>query len=128
MASPITFLDTYFFVFHFESCSHNLHKTHRRVGISQGLGTNSFDSGHLVCVTSFSFDWFEGLGLKWYALPAVSSMMFDCGGLQFTAAPFNGWYMSTEIGCRNLCDAQRLNMLEVCTQMFNQKHLTANTV
>lgn len=49
-------------------------------------------------------------------------MMFDCGGLQFTAAPFNGWYMSTEIGCRNLCDAQRLNMLEVGTQLSNQKH------
>ncbi|CAG9821998.1 unnamed protein product [Phaedon cochleariae] len=39
-------------------------------------------------------------------------MMFDCGGIQFTAAPFNGWYMSTEIGCRDLCDTQRLNMLE----------------
>nr|XP_023011652.1 nitric oxide synthase [Leptinotarsa decemlineata] len=59
-----------------------------------------------------TYDWFEGLGLKWYALPAVSNMMFDCGGIQFTAAPFNGWYMSTEIGCRNLCDTQRLNMLE----------------
>ncbi|CAH2013210.1 unnamed protein product [Acanthoscelides obtectus] len=59
-----------------------------------------------------TYDWFEGLGLKWYALPAVSNMMFDCGGIQFTAAPFNGWYMSTEIGCRDLCDATRLNMLE----------------
>lgn len=60
-----------------------------------------------------SYDWFEKLNLRWYALPAVSSMMFDCGGIQFPAAPFNGWYMSTEIGCRNLCDTQRLNMLEV---------------
>ncbi|XP_076253398.1 nitric oxide synthase isoform X1 [Rhynchophorus ferrugineus] len=59
-----------------------------------------------------TLDWFETLGLRWYALPAVSNMMFDCGGLQFTAAPFNGWYMSTEIGCRDLCDPQRLNMLE----------------
>ncbi|XP_031351762.1 nitric oxide synthase-like [Photinus pyralis] len=59
-----------------------------------------------------SFDWFEQLGLKWYSPPAVSNMMFDCGGLQFTAAPFNGWYMSAEIGCRNLCDTYRLNMLE----------------
>ncbi|CAH1134822.1 unnamed protein product [Ceutorhynchus assimilis] len=56
--------------------------------------------------------WFETLGLRWYALPAVSSMMFDCGGIQFPATPFNGWYMSTEIGCRNLCDTHRLNMLE----------------
>ncbi|KAG5898095.1 hypothetical protein JTB14_027452 [Gonioctena quinquepunctata] len=59
-----------------------------------------------------TYKWFEELGLKWYTLPAVSNMMFDCGGIQFTAAPFNGWYMSTEIGCRNLCDTHRLNMLE----------------
>lgn len=61
----------------------------------------------------FRYSWFEELGLKWYALPAVSGMMFDCGGLEFTAAPFNGWYMSTEIGCRNFCDTQRYNLLEV---------------
>ncbi|KAK5644702.1 hypothetical protein RI129_006002 [Pyrocoelia pectoralis] len=59
-----------------------------------------------------TFNWFEELGLKWYSLPAVSNMMFDCGGLQFTGAAFNGWYMSTEIGCRNLCDSYRFNMLE----------------
>lgn len=65
-----------------------------------------------VPLTHPTFEWFEDLGLRWYALPAVSNMMFDCGGIQFTAAPFNGWYMSTEIGCRDLCDPQRLNMLE----------------
>ncbi|KDR21429.1 nitric oxide synthase, salivary gland isoform X2 [Zootermopsis nevadensis] len=59
-----------------------------------------------------TFGWFEKLDLRWYALPAVSNMLFDCGGLEFTAAPFNGWYMSTEIGCRDLCDTHRLNMLE----------------
>ena len=58
-------------------------------------------------------EWFSELNLKWFALPAVSSMMFDCGGLQFTAAPFNGWYMGTEIACRNFCDVQRYNLIEV---------------
>lgn len=62
---------------------------------------------------SYRYAWFEELGLRWYSLPAVSGMMFDCGGLEFTAAPFNGWYMSTEIGCRNFCDIQRYNLLEV---------------
>lgn len=65
------------------------------------------------CLSMRRFEWFEKLDLRWYALPAVANMLFDCGGLEFTAAPFNGWYMSTEIGCRNLCDAHRLNMLEV---------------
>ena len=59
-----------------------------------------------------SFDWFSKLGLQWYVVPAVSNMLFDCGGLQFPAAPFNGWYMATEIGARNLGDVTRYNQLE----------------
>ncbi|KAJ2952585.1 hypothetical protein O0L34_g6909 [Tuta absoluta] len=59
-----------------------------------------------------NYDWFKDLGLRWYVLPAVSNMRMDCGGLEFTATAFNGWYMSTEIGCRNLCDVTRLNITE----------------
>ncbi|XP_011860822.1 PREDICTED: nitric oxide synthase, salivary gland [Vollenhovia emeryi] len=71
-----------------------------------------------VSLSHPTYDWFEKLGLKWFAVPAVSGMVFDCGGLVFTAAPFNGWYMSTEIGSRDLCDAQRYNMLEtIATSM-----------
>ncbi|XP_064613409.1 nitric oxide synthase 1-like [Liolophura sinensis] len=58
------------------------------------------------------YPWFAELGLRWYCLPAVSGMLFDCGGLEFTACPFNGWYMGTEIGARDLCDVHRYNMLE----------------
>ncbi|XP_012262601.2 nitric oxide synthase, salivary gland [Athalia rosae] len=65
-----------------------------------------------VPISHPTFEWFEKLNLKWFAVPAVSGMIFDCGGLEFTAAPFNGWYMSTEIGSRDLCDIQRYNMLE----------------
>lgn len=69
-----------------------------------------------VPISHPKYTWFEELDLRWYSLPAVSGMMFDCGGLEFTAAPFNGWYMSTEIGCRNFCDTQRYNLLEVIAQ------------
>nr|ACZ60615.1 nitric oxide synthase [Panulirus argus] len=58
------------------------------------------------------YEWFSELDLQWYALPAVSSLMFDCGGLEFPAAPFNGWYMVSEIGTRDLCDPHRFNILE----------------
>ncbi|KAG7170858.1 Nitric oxide synthase, salivary gland-like, partial [Homarus americanus] len=58
------------------------------------------------------YKWFIELGLQWYTLPAVSNLLFDCGGLEFPAAPFNGWYMASEIGTRDLCDPQRLNILE----------------
>nr|QCX35686.1 Nitric Oxide Synthase 1 [Nautilus pompilius] len=63
-----------------------------------------------------NFPWFEEMGLKWYALPGVSALLFDCGGLEFPAVPFNGWYMGTEIGARNLCDSNRYNITEVCAK------------
>lgn len=56
-------------------------------------------------------DWFESLGLQWYALPVISDMMLEIGGIRLTAAPFNGWYMGTEIGSRNFGDVGRYNML-----------------
>lgn len=46
-----------------------------------------------------------------FVFSAVSDMLFDVGGIEFTAAPFNGWYMGTEIGARDLCDKQRYNLL-----------------
>lgn len=60
-----------------------------------------------------TFEWFKDLGLKWYAVPAVADMLFDVGGIEFPAAPFNGWYMGTEIGSRNLCDENRYNLFPV---------------
>lgn len=54
---------------------------------------------------------FETLNLKWYAVPLVSNMRFSCGGVNYTAAPFNGWYMGTEIGARNFADSYRYNVL-----------------
>ncbi|ADU29018.1 nitric oxide synthase oxygenase [Evansella cellulosilytica] len=54
---------------------------------------------------------FEDLHLKWYAIPAISDMMLEIGGIEYTAAPFNGWYMGTEIGARNFADVDRYNML-----------------
>lgn len=58
------------------------------------------------------YDWFEELGLKWFALPAVSNMMLDLGGIQYPT-PFNGFYMGAEIGARNFSDIDRYNMLPI---------------
>ncbi len=55
--------------------------------------------------------WFEELGLRWHALPAISDMRLEIGGVQYPAAPFNGWYMGTEIGGRNLSDTERYDLL-----------------
>ncbi|MFJ7959920.1 nitric oxide synthase oxygenase [Streptomyces sp. NPDC096319] len=57
--------------------------------------------------------WFAELGLRWYAVPAISDMTLEIGGVRYPAAPFNGWYMGTEIGARNLADAERYDLLPV---------------
>ena len=57
------------------------------------------------------YERFKELNLKWYAVPIISDMRFDCGGIDFQAAPFNGWYMGTEIGARNFADTKRYNYL-----------------
>lgn len=54
---------------------------------------------------------FADLDLKWYGVPIVSDMRLEIGGIDYVTAPFNGWYMGTEIGARNLADGQRYNML-----------------
>lgn len=51
------------------------------------------------------------LGLKWYAIPCVSSMILTIGGIDYPCAPFNGHYMGTEIASRNLADERRYNLL-----------------
>ncbi|XP_036849386.2 nitric oxide synthase 1 isoform X2 [Manis javanica] len=65
------------------------------------------------------FEWFKDLGLKWYGLPAVSSMLLEIGGLEFSACPFSGWYMGTEIGVRDYCDNSRYNILEEVAKKMN---------
>ncbi|GII83940.1 nitric oxide synthase oxygenase [Sphaerisporangium siamense] len=55
--------------------------------------------------------WFAGLGLRWHAVPAISNMCLEIGGVCYPCAPFNGWYMGTEIGARNLADEDRYNRL-----------------
>ncbi|MGE7759973.1 nitric oxide synthase oxygenase [Peribacillus sp. NPDC097895] len=66
-----------------------------------------------VPITHPEFTWFKDLQIKWYAVPIISGMRLEIGGITYSAAPFNGWYMGTEIGARNLADEDRYNMLPV---------------
>ncbi|WP_028776421.1 nitric oxide synthase oxygenase [Shimazuella kribbensis] len=54
---------------------------------------------------------FDELQIKWHAVPIISDMRLEIGGINYVAAPFNGWYMGTEIGARNLADEDRYNLL-----------------
>lgn len=62
------------------------------------------------------YGWFAELGLRWHAVPAISNMRLTIGGVHYPLAPFNGWYLGTEIGARNLADADRYDMLPVVAE------------
>jgi nitric-oxide synthase len=58
-------------------------------------------------------EWFAELRLRWHAVPAISNMPLEIGGVVYPATPFNGWYLGTEIGARNLADTDRYDLLPV---------------
>ncbi|MGW1677843.1 nitric oxide synthase oxygenase [Saccharopolyspora sp. NPDC002376] len=60
--------------------------------------------------------WFAELGLRWHAVPVISNMRLSIGGVSYPAAPFNGWYMGTEIGARNFADTDRYDMISVVAE------------
>ncbi len=51
------------------------------------------------------------LGLRWYSVPIITNMILTIGGIDYPCAPFNGFYMCTEIASRNLSDRMRFNAL-----------------
>jgi nitric-oxide synthase, bacterial len=64
-----------------------------------------------VPLTHPHYAWFADLGLRWYAVPVISDMQLEAGGICYPAAPFNGWYMCTEVGSRDLGDVGRYDEL-----------------
>nr|WP_246351576.1 nitric oxide synthase oxygenase [Deinobacterium chartae] len=71
-----------------------------------------------VLISHPEFGWFAELGLRWHAVPVISNMRLEVGGVSYRCAPFNGWYVETEIAARNLADEDRYNLLpEVARRM-----------
>jgi nitric-oxide synthase, bacterial len=71
-----------------------------------------------VMIRHPDFAWFADLGLRWYAVPMISDMHLDIGGVRYPAAPFNGWHVCTEIGSRVLGNASRYGQLrQIARQM-----------
>jgi len=56
------------------------------------------------------------LGLRWYTVPAVSSMVMTIGGIEYPCAPFNGFYMASEIASRNFADESRYDQLHAAAR------------
>ncbi|MGW7681666.1 nitric oxide synthase oxygenase [Kribbella sp. NPDC054772] len=76
------------------------------------------DAVHEVPLEHPELPWFAGLGVRWHAVPVISNNTLEIGGVSYPAAPFNGWYMGTEIGARNLADNDRYALVpEVAERM-----------
>lgn len=71
-----------------------------------------------VSIRHPQYDNLSDLNLKWYAVPIVSNMKLSIGGIEYKAAPFNGWYMGTEVGARNFADVTRYNLLQKVAEMM----------
>jgi len=71
---------------------------------------------------------FSELQLRWYSVPIISDMQLEIGGILYTAAPFNGWYMETEIGSRNLGDTGRYNLLPEVAELMGLDRSTNTTL
>ena len=56
------------------------------------------------------------LGLRWYTVPAVSSMVMTIGGIEYPCAPFNGFYMASEIASRNFADESRYDQMHAAAR------------
>jgi nitric-oxide synthase len=66
-----------------------------------------------VALSHPEYDWLRELDLRWYAVPVIANMRLHIGGVDYSAAPFNGFYLGDEIGSRNLADADRYDQLPV---------------
>lgn len=64
-----------------------------------------------VPISHPDYPWFTDLGLRWYALPVVSHLRLSIGGINYSAAPFNGFYVGDEIASRDLADQERYNQV-----------------
>lgn len=60
---------------------------------------------------------FKSLGLRWYAIPAISNFRMDIGGITYCCVPFNGWYMGTEL-MRDFLEEGRYNKLEEIAKLL----------
>ena len=86
------------------------------------------DAVQEVPLTHPEFAWFAELRLRWHAVPAISNMPLEVGGIVYPAAPFNGWYLGTEIGARNLTDADRYDLLPVIADRLGLDTSTQRTL
>ncbi|XP_067140419.1 nitric oxide synthase, salivary gland-like [Centruroides vittatus] len=80
-----------------------------------------------VPITHPNYEGINELNLQWFAVPIVSNISLDVGGIEFPACPFNGWFMESEIA-RDLVDEHRYNILEDVALKMGLKTISSSTL
>jgi len=70
---------------------------------------------------------FKEMGMRWYAIPAISNFSVHIGGIDYGCMPFNGWYMDTEI-MRDFLDEYRYNKMEEIAKVLQLDTSTEQTL
>jgi nitric-oxide synthase len=101
--------------------------------VTDGNGSTSLhnvprDAVLEVLISHPEYAWFADLGLRWHAVPAISNMPLEIGGVRYPAAPFNGYYVGTEVGARNLADTDRYDMLPAVAACLGLDTSSARTM
>jgi len=76
------------------------------------------DVRHEVAIHHPDYPALAELGLRWYAMPVVTNLVLTIGGIDYPLAPFNGYYVATEIASRNFVDHTRYDLLEQIARKF----------
>ena len=82
--------------------------------------------GYIVDISHPTEPDITNLGLKWYAIPSVSSMMLEAGGVQYTCTQIAGFFQDTEVSVLNLLAESRYNLMESIGRKLNLD-VSANT-
>ena len=70
---------------------------------------------HEVHIEHPAYPSVKDLGLKWAAVPAITNIMMNLGGIKYPCTPFNGWFLSTEV-VRNLIE--RYDVIPLLAPIF----------
>lgn len=63
---------------------------------------------HQARITHPRFPKFQDLGLRWPTVPAITNFEMTLGGVSYSCAPFNGWFMELEV-VRNLIERYKIS-------------------
>lgn len=74
------------------------------------------------------YSWFAELGLRWHTVPLISNMALVIGGVRYPAAPFNTWFVGTEIATRGLADEQAYGLAREVAERLELDTSTARSL